>query len=478
MVDDSEFVVCVICDFPDMRDFGDLGDAPDMSGGDMGGMPDMSDGGDMNDAPDMSGGDGESFGGGSGGGRGGGNGGGGMGGSDVVALVYQDDDIDSYSSIFDYAVFNPDYADKKRLIRSIKQLNEGESLEEVVNIDEVLRYFVAHNFVVNFDSYTGSMMHNYYLYEDDGQMSMIAWDYNLAFGAYSGGGGMGGSSSDSATEMVNYPIDTPLSGTTMDARPMIGKLFENEEYLERYHELFDEFISSYFESGEFENEYYRVYSMILEYVSKDPTKFCTLDEFMTGADTLRQFCLLRAESVRGQLDGTIPATDDGQSEDSSALIDASSISISDMGSMNTGGGGMGGGSRGGESSDNTAAEEGGGRSMNADSDTNGGTAADSSDGSGEAANGGGSSRMGEFNTERLAEMLDIDVSELEAMTQDEIRELLQEKINDGEINLSPRGNSVMETENDNLRTYALLSASVLVLLLGILLAMLFKRRRG
>ena len=27
---------------------------------------------------------------------------------------------------------------------------------------------VVHNFVLNFDSYTGSMIHNYYLYEKDG----------------------------------------------------------------------------------------------------------------------------------------------------------------------------------------------------------------------------------------------------------------------------------------------------------------------
>ncbi len=471
-------------EMPEMGEMPDGGDMPEMgempNGGDMGDMPDMSNGGETSDG----GGNSE---GGFGGGRGGmgGNGGGGMSGSNVVALVYQDDDIDSYSAIFDYAVFNPDYADKKRLIRSIKQLNEGENLEEVVNIDEVLRYFVAHNFVVNFDSYTGSMMHNYYLYENDGQMSMIAWDYNLAFGAYSGGGGMGGgSSSDSATEMVNYPIDTPLSGATMDERPMIGKLFEQEEYLEQYHELFDEFITSYFESGEFEEEYNRVYSMILEYVSKDPTKFCTFDEFVTGADTLRQFCLLRAESVRGQLNGTIPATDDGQSADSSALIDASAITISDMGSMNTGGGqggGMGGG-RGGNSFDNTAADEGGmpqGESFGGNGDMSEAPNMDmgAEENSGDAVNGGGNSREGTFDTAQLAQMLGMDETELAAMTQDEIRELLQEKINNGEINLSPRGNRVMESGNDELNIYLLLGASVLVLLLAIVGVMLFKRRR-
>ena len=34
----------------------------------------------------------------------------------------------------------------------------------------MIRYFVVHNFVCNFDSYTGSMIHNYYLYEEDGQL--------------------------------------------------------------------------------------------------------------------------------------------------------------------------------------------------------------------------------------------------------------------------------------------------------------------
>lgn len=275
-----------------------------------------------------------------------GNRGGGPGnmGSGVVALQYQDDDIDSYSAIFDYAMFSPDTADKNRLISSIKQLNEGENIEEVVNVDEVLRYFVAHNFTDNFDSYTGSLMHNYYLYEKDGQMSMIAWDYNLAFGGFGMGGGgrnRGGSGEntvDNATQMVNYPIDTPVSGTTLEDRPMLGKLLENEEYMERYHELFDQFISEYFESGDFEAEYNRVYNMIAPYVQKDPTKFCTFEEFEKGAQTLLEFCTLRAESIRGQLEGTIPATTDGQSADTTSLIDASHLTISDMGEQSMGGG--------------------------------------------------------------------------------------------------------------------------------------------
>ena len=60
-------------------------------------------------------------------------------------------------------------------------------------------------------------------------------------------------------------------------------------------------------------------ALISPYVEKDPTAFCTYEEFLKGADTLKEFCLLRAESIRGQLDGSIPSTSEGQTADSSAL---------------------------------------------------------------------------------------------------------------------------------------------------------------
>ena len=133
-------------------------------------------------------------------GGGGGGGFGGMGSSDVK-LQYIDDDPDSYSNIFDNAKTDITDADKERLIASLKTLSEGEDVESVVDVDKVIRYFVVHNFLCNGDSYTGSIVHNYYLYEKDGVLSMIPWDYNLAFGAFSSG--MGGTG-DAAGE-VNSP---------------------------------------------------------------------------------------------------------------------------------------------------------------------------------------------------------------------------------------------------------------------------------
>ena len=257
-------------------------------------------------------------------------GGGMMNGSDDVILKYIDDNAESYSNIFESAKTDITDADKTRLIQALKKLSNGEDLDSTVDIDAVIRYFVVHNFVVNFDSYTGSMIHNYYLYENDGQMQMIPWDYNLAFGGFQSMGG--------ATSLVNYPIDSPVSGGNASDRPMIAWIFNNEEYTELYHKYFSEFITSYFDSGYFAEMIDNVNAMISPYVEKDPTKFCTYEEFEKGIATLKEFCLLRAESISGQLDGTIGATSDTQK--SETLIDAGDLQINDMGSMgNTMGGG-------------------------------------------------------------------------------------------------------------------------------------------
>ena len=293
----------------------------------------------------------------SGGGPGGfgGFGGFGMGSSDVK-LQYIDDDVDSYSTIFENAKTAIKTSDKNRLIKALKTLSEGitdqdaEKIADAVDVDEVMRYMVVHNFLVNSDSYTGSMIHNYYLYEEDGVLSMIPWDYNLAYGTFQG------SDADSA---VNDPIDTPLSITEGSTdRPMFSWITSNNEYLEMYHEYYQEFLEQFYTSGYLTDLIDSTYEMIYEYVDKDPTKFCTTEQFENAVSTIRSFVELRCQSIQGQLDGSIGSTDSEQAADPDALIDASSLNLSDMGSMG-GGGGFGGSNRSRRGSDGESSEDSG-----------------------------------------------------------------------------------------------------------------------
>ena len=247
-----------------------------------------------------------------------------------VALQYTTEDPADYDNIFRNAKFDIDAEDQARLIGALKTLSEGTDLESAVNVDEVLRYFTVQVVVVNLDSYLGRTGHNYFLYEEDGIISMLPWDYNLAFATYSLG--MPDPIND-AELYVNYPIDTPASGEIMTNRPLYHNLMKNEEYFAKYHAYFDEFIREYFESGYFVKKTAETVKMISPYVKKDPTAFCSYEDHLTAVRTITDFCMLRAESVRGQLSGEIPSTIRGQQEDTESRVDASEVWLPDMGEI-------------------------------------------------------------------------------------------------------------------------------------------------
>ena len=239
-------------------------------------------------------------------------------------LNYTDDDLDSYSTIWDGEVTSTGTKDHTRVVEALKNISEGNDLETYMDVDNILKYMAVHTFVVNMDSLSGTMSHNYYLYEYDGQLNIIPWDYNLSFG--------GMINSGDATEMINDAIDTPFSSTEF-----FDALLENDEYLAKYHEYLNQLVEEYVYGGRFDEVYNRIRSQIDDLVDTDPTAFYTYDEYDTAAELLYKVIYLRADSVRGQLDGTIPSTDDGQRKDDSSLIDGSDIDVSIMGQFDMGG---------------------------------------------------------------------------------------------------------------------------------------------
>lgn len=226
-------------------------------------------------------------------------------------LQYIDDDPASYPNILGTAKTDLTRKDTYRLIGALRRLNERTALDTALDIDRVLRYFVIHSFVYNWDSYTGKSVHNYYLYEEGGRLSMIPWDYNEAFG--SGGEG------------VNHPIDTPILSDTIEERPMLAWIFSDPAYTTQYHEMYSEFLDEFCDSGWVAEELARVRALIAPYVERDPRSFYSTAGFEQGVDSLLLFFKLRAQSVHGQLDGTIPSTAEGQEADSSNLIDISAF---------------------------------------------------------------------------------------------------------------------------------------------------------
>ena len=164
-------------------------------------------------------------------------------------LNYTDDELDSYETIWDGEITDTTKADHKRVVTALKNISEGNALEDYMDVDNLLRYMAVHVFSVNEDSLSGMMAHNYYLYEAGGKLNLIPWDYNLALG------GMG--RSNDATSVVNDAIDNVFSGTTF-----FDTLMADEAYHSQYYAYLQQLVSEYIDGDGFDAFYTRVRSQI------------------------------------------------------------------------------------------------------------------------------------------------------------------------------------------------------------------------
>ncbi|TDL87196.1 hypothetical protein E2R55_17610 [Vibrio vulnificus] len=265
-------------------------------------------------------------------------------------LKWISEDIDDYTGL---NLKTNDNSDQSAMIKMLDSINNGGNLEEVLDVDEMLRYFAANTALVNLDHYQGDKKHNYYLYEENGVFSILPWDYNMSFGGYSGGGGRRAGDSDQETadqkdgtaaegnadaakqddkelleeapnmngggmmdmssnfmneSNINFSITEPVSGTTLEERPLLNALLSNDGYREKYYDYLDDIATDFFSEENMSAMTTEISTLITPYVKKDPTKFYTMDEYTeatSGEETLVDFAVKRAESILAQLSGDL-----------------------------------------------------------------------------------------------------------------------------------------------------------------------------
>lgn len=243
-------------------------------------------------------------------------------------LTYKDDNEKSYPDIFDNAETDDDEETRARVIRALKALAEKKDLEKYLDTEEIIKYFAVNNYLVSYDSYTGLMLHNYYLYEHGGRLAMLPWDYDSAYGGFPMNAVMGQPADSSA--VINAGIDSPLGSAEEEKRPMWSWILSDETYLDEYHDALSEIVEI-IESGEYGKEAERVYELILPYIEKDAKTYYSAKQSRKGFETLLKFSELRAESICKQISGQLASRSEQQAEKD--MVDASGISIRDLGSL-------------------------------------------------------------------------------------------------------------------------------------------------
>ena len=165
----------------------------------------------------------------------------------------------------------------KKLVSALNSIKDGQKgdIESVFDVDTFLKSIAVNTVVGNYDSYSGSKAHNYFLLEEDGVFKYIPWDYNMAFGGYMEDGGAS----------VTVSIDEPIYGVDASKRPLITKLLSVDEYKEKYYGYLNELVT-YFD--DFENTVSELSSFIKPYVENDPSAFYTIEQYeqnITTSDT-------------------------------------------------------------------------------------------------------------------------------------------------------------------------------------------------
>ena len=220
-------------------------------------------------------------------------------------LVYRGDDPVLYSAIFDNAVSKFSAHDKEYLITSLRSLEPAGFLNpsEYWDIDAVVNYFAANNLLSNFDSYTGTTAHNYYLLASPRRNTLLPWDYNLAFTGIEVKPEL---KIDEA--VIDWPIDNPLATNVIESRPAWRLIVNNPDYLEKYHQAMQRILDNYLLNGECIKKITTTAELIRADVYSDPTRFYSSDEFEDGVEILRDYILARSDSAQKQLWGLLPRT--------------------------------------------------------------------------------------------------------------------------------------------------------------------------
>ena len=129
--------------------------------------------------------------------------------------------------------------------------------------------------------------------------------------------GMGMSSNLMSDSAINFSITTPVSGTTLEERPLLNALLSNDEYREIYEGYLEELATTYLTEDYVQNITNNLATMLTTYVEADPTKFSTTEQFLEaveGDNSLPEFAKQRSESILKQLSGELVVEADTSSQ--------------------------------------------------------------------------------------------------------------------------------------------------------------------
>jgi len=191
---------------------------------------------------------------------------------DFAALMYQGKDSICYENNYEFKSDNK----WQPLIDLTEKLNtDPENVHNLLEVDQCLWMLAFNNVLVNLDSYSGKLSHNFYLYQDSlGVFHPIVWDMNMAFGGFRYSGASNKPMSNE--ELIDMSLFLHYKN---EKRPLISKLFSVDLYRKMYVAHIKTMLNEYFKSGKYKSSAQQVQSSIDYYVKSDENKLYEYELF-------------------------------------------------------------------------------------------------------------------------------------------------------------------------------------------------------
>ena len=205
------------------------------------------------------------------------------------SFVYIDDNYESYPTITECDKFGKSFTseDMQNFIKSLEMISKNENIEEYVDVDSVIDYFVASFFIRNDDSFISPSFRNFYVYQDGKKITLLPYDLNLYF-RYKN------SINTTVLHFDSYN-DNP------ENKPLIYNILSNEIYQEQYKEKMIKLVNK-IEEEDFLNSRIDVYANLIDEAAKNSNNFYTYEDFKIAIPTFKDVFERRKNSVKKQLE--------------------------------------------------------------------------------------------------------------------------------------------------------------------------------
>ncbi len=198
---------------------------------------------------------------------------------DKASLMYLGSDSTCYYGLYEMKS-DHGWADLIELTRVLNKTPE--KIESVLNVDQVLWMHAFNIILINLDSYTGRLCHNYYLYQDSFNIfHPILWDMNLSFGGFRYDG-LGTPLSDE--KMQKLSLFTHYKQQNKK-RPLITALLKDKLYRKIYIAHVRTILNDFFTNGKYLERGKEIQDLIAEHVEQDSNKLYPYPTFRENLNT-------------------------------------------------------------------------------------------------------------------------------------------------------------------------------------------------